>query len=121
MPSIVIPPNKTYTNRLQFQDIFANATGAVKAAPGHVYSLSCYNDNAAARYILLFNNTAKPNDTDVPLFGFLVPSKSQIIVGTDFFGDVGGNFTTGIAYGFSDKPNYLGTASAEHILFIQYL
>ena len=121
MPTPVIPPNKTYTNRLQFQDIFANATGAVKAAPGHVYSLSCYNDNAAARYILLFNNTAAPVDNDVPLFGFLVPGKSQIIVGTDFFGDVGGNFTTGIAYGFSERPNYLDTAPAEHILFIQYL
>lgn len=39
-------------------------TAAIKASPGNLYSLECYNVNAAARYVRLYNMTTAPASTD---------------------------------------------------------
>ena len=84
-----------------FKNLGANATLNVKPAAGMVFSLSCYNVNAADRFIQLHDTATVPASSDVPKVSILVPTGAQVIVGTDFFTNEGINFTSGIAFAFS--------------------
>lgn len=85
----------------RFVDFAANATANIKATAGNVFSFSCHNLNAAARFFQLHNTETTPAGGAVPLLTFLVPAGTMIIVGNDFFTQTGLNFSTGIAFGFS--------------------
>jgi hypothetical protein len=91
-------PNSTYG---YFTNIGADATKNVKPGPGRIMALTCHNANAAARYLQVHNTITVPSAAAVPALVFLVPAGSQIIVGTDFFGTSGVEFSTGVAFAFS--------------------
>lgn len=80
----------------------ASATSAVvKASTGDVFSCSCTNRNAAARYFQLFARSTVPPAATVPRLEFLIPAGDQVVIGTDFFTEAGLSFASGIAWGFS--------------------
>lgn len=112
--------SSTYAPSL-FQNLGANATLNVKASTGNVFSLTCYNANAASRYIQLHNTATTPAGAAVPIYSFLVPSLSQVVIGSDFFTTMGVNFSTGIAFAFSTTINtYTAGVAGEQSTFIQY-
>lgn len=90
----------TYSPTL-FTNYGANATLNVKATPGNVFSLYCVNLNAAIRYFQLHNTATTPSASAVPLMTFAIPASGAITFGTDFFSQMGMNFSTGIAFAFS--------------------
>lgn len=112
--SLTGAPNTVAANSpSRFQNLGANATLNVKATPGNVFSLTCYNANAAAQYVQLHNTDTVPSTgVTVPIYCFLVPPASQIIVGTDFFTNNGVNFATGIAFAFSTTRDVYTAATA---------
>lgn len=105
----------------KFSNLGADATKNVNATAGNVYSLTCHNENAADRYIQLHNTATVPNVSDAPAYTFLVPSGSQIIVGTDFFTQAGAHFSTGIAFAFSTtKDTYTAGTNTDQTTIIMY-
>lgn len=103
----------------RFQNLGANATLNVKATAGNVFSLTCFNANASARYLLLHNSATV--SSGAPLYSFLVPAGAQIIVGTDFFTTAGVNFSTGIAFGFSTtRDTYTAGTASDQTTVILY-
>jgi hypothetical protein len=117
-----IPPAvSTYSPSL-FQNLGADATLNVKASAGNVFSLTCHNENEAARYVQLHNTATVPTSgVTVPVFTFLVPAGSQTIIGTDFFTNAGCHFATGIAFAFSTtKDVYTAATASEQSTWVQY-
>ena len=71
-----------------------NAT-SVKASAGTVWSIICYNANAAARYVKFYNLAVAPTvGTSVPVFVVAVPATSTVKIDG---GSNGIRFGTGIA------------------------
>lgn len=119
---VVTPPLSvsTYSSD-NFINLGASSTGVVKASAGNVFSLSSHNDNSSARYVQLHNLAANPTGGAVPVYTFLVPGDSQIVIGTDFFTDAGSHFTVGIAFSYSATKNTFTPGSpAEQTTMIQY-
>lgn len=104
-----------------FSNLGANATLNVKASAGRVFSLSCFNNNAASRYIQLHNTTTTPAGGAAPVHSFLVPTGSQIVIGADFFTNEGIGFGTGIAFAFSTTRNtYTAATAGDQSTFVNY-
>lgn len=105
----------------RFINFGANATLNVKATSGNVMSLSCHNLNAASRYLQLHNTATTPAPGASPLLTFLVPAGTQIVIGNDFFGMNGLNFSTGIAFAFSTvEATYTAGAAADQYTQLTY-
>mgnify|MGYP003656561733 CR=1 FL=1 len=94
-------PFPNYMAQNYFKNLAADATLNVKPAAGIVFSASCYNTNAASRFLQLHDTATTPSAAAVPKVSILVPTGSQVIVGTDFFSNEGVGFTNGIAFAFS--------------------
>lgn len=110
----------TYSFSL-FTNFGANATLNVKALPGNVFSVKCHNLNASDRYLQLHNTATVPAGSGVPLMTFLIPAGSERIIGTDFFGINGLNFSTGIAFAFSTtEGTYTAGTAGDQFTQIQY-
>lgn len=87
---------------LRYQNVGAALTTVVKTGSTRLYSLTCYNANAASRFIQVFDATVVPTTTvTVPLLSFLVPVGAQIIVGSDFFTEMGLPLSSGLVWAFS--------------------
>lgn len=84
-----------------FSNWGANTTLNVKATTGNVYSAYFYQTNAAARFEQLHNTATTPSASAVPVFSFLVGASADKLIGSDFFGPNGYNFSTGIAFAHS--------------------
>lgn len=84
-----------------FSNWGANTTLNVKATTGNVFSLYAYQTNAAARFEQLHNTATTPAGSAVPVFSFLVEASKDKLIGSDFFGANGYNFSTGIAFAHS--------------------
>lgn len=100
----------------------------VKASTGNVFSIYITNDNAAVRYFQLHNKATAPAATEVPLFSFKVPAGTAnnpgvLELGTEFFGDGGYNFATGIGWAISTTmATFTDSATnTEHIPVITYI
>jgi len=103
-----------------FKNFGANATLNVKSASGSVYSCSCMNLNASARYFQLWNSSTTAGSGTL-LFTFLVPANSQIVIGNDYFHINGILFDTGIAFGFSTTATtYTAGTAADQISTVIY-
>jgi hypothetical protein len=67
---------------------------AVKASAGKVYSIIVNNQNAAVRYLKLYNQATAPDvSTDVPVMTIAVQATSTVVIEQPN----GFDFTTGIA------------------------
>jgi uncharacterized protein YkvS len=105
-----------------FSNRGANATLNVKATAGNLFSLSCYNDNNADRWLQLHNTATVPTAGNIPVQSFLVPSKSQTIMGTDYFTENGINFSVGIAFGFSTtRDTYTAGTNTDQTTQINFI
>lgn len=107
-------PSTATASPARFANFGADATKNVKATPGNVFSLYCYNDNAATRFIQLHNTATVPASNDVPLYSFPVYAGLFTLIGQDFFDAAGVNFSLGIAFAFSTaKEKYTAGTAAE--------
>lgn len=97
-----------------------NAT-VVKASPGHLYKLVVNNQNAAVRYLKLYNVAASPTvGTTVPVMTIALPPGILTIIN---FGPTGLAFGTGIAFSLNTgvADNDTGAVSAnEHVVNVGY-
>lgn len=117
-----IPPAVSTYSPTLFSNLGANATLNVKATAGNVFSLTCHNENAAERYVQLHNTATVPSTgVTVPIYSFLVPALSQIVIGNDFFTQAGVHFATGIAFAFSTtKDVYTAGTASEQSTWVLY-
>lgn len=96
----------------QFQNLGANVTLNVKSSAGSVLSLYCHNANAADRFIQLHNTATVPSGGAVPKHTFRVPAGGDVLIGSDYFQELGCAFATGIAFAFSTSINTYTAGSA---------
>lgn len=90
------------------------------ASSGNVYHLSCYNNNAAARFIQLYNST-DVNDATKLRLSVLVPATNMVMIGPNELGGTGMYFPSGITWGFSTAANsFTGGAAADATVFVSY-
>lgn len=87
-----------------FLSTAAVISAAVKAAPGTVYDMQCFNVGAAAVYVRLYNLTTAPATTDTPVWRGIVPGATtgagytmSIPVGRAFGTGVGIRVTAAVA------------------------
>lgn len=113
-----------YSGR-SFTNFGAASNANVSTVPTMVKSISAHNENAAARYIQIFNLSAAPTeDTSVPIFSFTLPGGTALIpsvvkIGSEFFGENGFYLSAGLSWGISvDKDNWdsTGVTVTEHIV-----
>lgn len=110
----------TYSFSL-FTNLGANATLNVKATAGNVFSVKCHNLNVADRYLQLHNTATVPAGAAVPLMTALIPAGQERSLGTDFFGQNGLNFTTGIAFAFSTtEGTYTAGTAGDQFTQVNY-
>ncbi|MDI6808164.1 MAG: hypothetical protein QME66_04165 [Candidatus Eisenbacteria bacterium] len=115
-----VPSASTYAYT-RFADLGANATANVKSSAGNVFSLWCQNENTADRFIQLHNTATTPAGGATPLYTFLISGGDQIVIGTDFFGPAGANFSTGIAFGVSTvKDSFTAATASEQSTVIMF-
>ena len=100
----------------------------IKASAGNVFSIACYNENAAVRYFQLHNKATIPLATEVPVFSFPVPAGTannpgSIVFGDDFFTRWGHYFATGIGWAISTTEATFTDAAtaAEHGARVRYV
>lgn len=99
----------------------ANATQNVKSSTGNVFSVMCQNLNVSIRYFQLHNTATTPAGGATPILSFPVPGSSTVIIGTDFFGAGGLNFTTGVAMAFSTTSStYTAGTNTDQMSFVAY-
>lgn len=89
----------------------AAATANVKASAGNVYSLSCYNANASARFFQIWNSGTDATAGSM-IASFLVNATSMTVIGTDFFSNEGLHCSSGIAFGYSTAANSYAAGTA---------
>lgn len=104
-----------------FTNFGANATLNVATGKVAIKGVTCYNGNAAARYLQLHNTATTPSASAVPAWFVLVPAGQMIVLGNDFFGDDGmllgppGTTFLGCAFAFSTtaRTYTAGTATDQ--------
>lgn len=99
-----------------FQNLGAANAGVVSPTAGaKIYSLTCHNENAAVRYLLLLDQITTPVNAQVPVEAFIIGPNEQIVVGTDYFTCDGRVMPTGLAWAFSTTKDEvtLGTAAEQ--------
>ena len=108
---------------IAFTNFGTAAKANVKSVPGHIFSIDCQNENAAVRYLQIFNLAANPiDDSSVPLFSFMIPAGSGTTpgirsFGREFFGEGGYYLPTGLSWGISVDPDVFdetGVTVGEH-------
>lgn len=111
----------------KYQDAGSATKANVKTASGRVRAIRITNTNAAARYFQLHNKATAPVATDVSDMYFIIPAGTAASPGildlrTDFFGDTGRAYTTGIGWAVSTTASAftdLATA-ADHTVTLMY-
>ncbi len=95
--------------------------GLERPSAGNVFMFTVHNLNGATRYMQLHNKATAPANPEVPLISIAVATGATVVLGSDFFGATGINFSTGIAYGFSTTELiYTAGAAADQTCYILY-
>lgn len=114
-------PSTATASPSRFANLGANATLNVKATTGNVFSLYCFNANAATRYLQLHDTATVPAGAAVPLYSFPVYAGLFTLIGEDFFSAAGANFATGIAFAFSTtQATYTAGTAADQNTVIHF-
>ena len=108
------------------------STGAnIKNSAGFILNIYCCNLrasidssttnlNSAVRYLQLFDSTSAPSGTPIRSYP-IYPNSGVLILGQDFLGGEGMQFTTGITWGISTTPlTYTAATAGETIVNIRY-
>ena len=96
----------------------AAASGVIKASAGKLFNLVVYNDNAAARYLQLFNVASVPADTTVPNVAFGIPTKTTLVIP---LGSLGRYYSTGISWCLSTTFGTKTLAGADGSVLADYI
>lgn len=86
------------------------ASGIIKADAGILYQISGYNSKATAQFIQLFNTTAVPADTAVPVVVIKVAAESSFSISFAPYGKI---FDTGICWSNSSTGPTKTIGSAD--------
>jgi len=95
------------------------ASAVVKASAGNLYGFVAANNNAALRYVMVFNLTALPANGTVPTIPGLPISASGGVLPFDT-GKFGNYFNTGIVIALSTTQFSLTLAGADALFYVQY-
>lgn len=105
----------------RFVNLGANATLNVKATAGNVFSIYCYNTNAAARFIQIHNTATTPSGGAAPVLSYLIPATGAVFIDSSSLGEGGTAFSTGIAFAFSTTATtYTAGTAGEQLTIIHY-
>jgi hypothetical protein len=110
---------------------FGAATNAVaKNSAGMIKSIHAQNENAAIRYLQIFNKATGPTeDSEVPIFSFAIPAGTGaapgiVSIGAEFFGEAGYYLSAGVTWGISVDPDVFdanAVTAGEHQINGTYL
>ena len=92
------------------------ASLVVKASSGMLYQITGYNNNAAARFLLIHNTTSLPADGQVPAIALSIPALSSF----SYTWVKGRRFSTGITACFSTTEGTKTIAGADMWLNASY-
>lgn len=85
----------------------------VSNIPDVLKSLHCTNRNGSTRWLQVFDTTG--GATTPLLYQWPVPGGGQILLGTDFFTNVGWKFLNGITVGVSTTSgSYVAATAGDH-------
>ena len=94
-----------------------NAT-VVKATPGRLLRVQAFNNNAAIRYLKLYDKATAPAATDTPILRYMIPASGVLpITPCDYYFAAGLGIL--IVTGAADNNNG-STGAAEVIVNIDY-
>jgi hypothetical protein len=106
-------------------DFGSNTTHLISAATNNILSLCVTNSNASTRYFQLHmtGTGGVPTGGEVPVYSFLVPSNSTIMLGSDFFTLAGKNFATDSSWAWSTTVGtFTNSATAsDHTVHLHYV
>lgn len=94
-----------------FSNFGAATNASVTTVPTMLKSINAQNENAAIRYLQVFNLAAAPTeDTSVPIFSWAIPAGTGAApgireIGADFFGEAGYYLSAGLSWGISVDPD----------------
>lgn len=111
---IAIPARTTY------QNLGVASSGVIKAESGKVFALTVYNMAASTRWIQLFNRNVLLTGGELPIETYPIFASNFLVLDSDYFGDNGQDFNTGIAFGFSDTGNSFTPSSDSFQLHLKY-
>lgn len=117
MMSATLPP-------LTSSSLYGDVDILAKDGPGNVFSAWGCNLNATVRYLQFFNQITAPTNPNVPVNGLSFPlaQNEKIILGQDFWLEVGNYFSTGIAWGFSTTAaTFTAATTTDHAGNLRYL
>lgn len=105
-----------------FQNLGANATLNVKASSGNVFAVQMSNVSGGTRYFQLHNTATTPAGAAVPAYSSpAIPPGGSFVLDASFWGAIGRNFTTGIAFACSTtEATYTAATATDHNTHIQY-
>lgn len=104
-----------------FRNAGANATLNVKASAGTLISFSCYNTNAAARFIQIWDSATTAGSGTLKI-SKLVPANSETVIGADYLSAAGLACSSGIAFGYSTtRDTYTAATAGEQSTEVLYI
>lgn len=112
------PPNSTTVAPANSTSTAEEASRIIKASAGVLYGLTVYNNNAATRYIQLYNSATLPADAVVPVLTFEVAAQTSRSID---FGGYGRGFTTGIVVANSSTDTTKTIGAADSLFDAQYV
>lgn len=114
----IVPTNVTAGAPLNATSTAEEASRVAKASAGTLYGFTIYNNNAAVRYVQLFDSATLPADGVVPVLTYEVAAQASRAVG---FGPYGRRFSTGIVICNSSTDTTKTIGSADSLFDVQYV
>jgi hypothetical protein len=101
----------------------ATASLVVKASPGILFKVFIYNNNAAIRYLHIFDSTSLPTNGAAPnIPPYSLPATGTAVSPTVVdFGNDGVRFTMGIVVANSTTQTTLTIGSADSAIAVSYI
>ena len=112
------PPNSTTVAPANSTSTAEEASRIIKASAGVLYGLTVYNNNAATRYIQLYNSASLPADAVVPAVTIEVAAQSSRSIDWGVYGRA---FTAGIVVANSSTDTTKTIGAADSLFDAQYV
>jgi hypothetical protein len=90
-------------SRSTYQNLGTDSAFVVKAVAGRIFALTIYNKSEFRRYIQLYNSNKLPVSKDTPTESYPVFAGAFVILDSNYFGQSGTQFNSGITFGLSSE------------------